>query len=90
MSKLQQLLDEKWPVPAGLPANAYTHTTALREAFTEGYNAGMEKVKEIAGLAMSKGWHLGWDDRDKNQHTYDTYGDVHEFVKWFDKITNNG
>lgn len=45
MSKLQQLLNEKWPIQ-GLPANSYNHHHAMREAFTEGYNAAVEEFRE--------------------------------------------
>lgn len=46
MNKLQQLLDEKWPIN-GLPVGSYNHHHAMREAFTEGYNAGEKAAHEF-------------------------------------------
>jgi hypothetical protein len=48
MSKLQQLLDEKWPMHENDRQDSFWKKIALRDAFTQGYNAAKAEINEEA------------------------------------------
>ena len=45
MSRLEQLLDDKWPIEQDETPTALTIKRINRTAFTEGYNAAKEEAK---------------------------------------------
>lgn len=52
MDRLQQLLDERWPLNNNLASGDFINRTAIRGAFTEGYNARIAEEKEDHLLDM--------------------------------------
>jgi ribosomal protein L7/L12 len=46
MPKLQELLDEKWPLRETDQQDSFWKKSALRDAFAQGYNAGVSSLRE--------------------------------------------
>lgn len=44
MNNLQQLLDEKWPMPDSVPPMENHRRFELRLAFSDGYNAAINEI----------------------------------------------
>jgi hypothetical protein len=70
MSKLQQLLDEKWPLADDDTPTARTVKLINREAFTEGYNAAMDEIKSHREMSdekraiLERDYNPDWDHSD--------------------------
>lgn len=48
MNKLQQLLDEKWPIKQNIAPGVKAWLDSQRHLFSEGYNAAIKLGKELA------------------------------------------
>jgi hypothetical protein len=46
MDNLQKLLDERWPMHETGHQDSFWKKSALRDAFTQGYNAAKEEAKQ--------------------------------------------
>jgi hypothetical protein len=56
MSKLQQLLDKKWPITDDLHFAKRTQWNFYRDIFTEGYNAAKSEAKEQVVLSINNAY----------------------------------
>lgn len=76
MNKLQQLLEDKYPIEPGIGPDERQHITSLRHSCTAGYNAAKEESQKVvqemldgpfSGVqfpdpSMAKGYHRALRD----------------------------
>lgn len=60
MSKLQELLDARWPITPELIPHQKMMNEMLRNIFTEGYNAAIQVAKDSMGEDYS--WNGTWEE----------------------------